>query len=66
MHHLVLRMVCSLLRLLGALFSGAGAANRVRILSPIFCALQRRQQGAGWDGLGGGHLDNVVLKPGIY
>jgi len=25
-------------------------------------ALQRHQWGAGWGGLGGGHLDNVIIK----
>jgi len=47
---------------LRVLFSGAGAANRVTTLSLIFSALQRRQRGAGWGGLGGGHLDNVIIK----
>ena len=61
-HQLVLGMVCSPLLALWALFSGAGAANRVRIITLIFCALQRHQQGAGWGGLGGGHLDNVIIK----
>jgi len=61
-HQLVLGMVCSPLRVLGALFLGAGAANRVRLLSLIFCPLQRGQRGAGWGGLGGGHLDNVIIK----
>ena len=61
-HQLVPRMVCSPLRALRALFLGAGVTNRVRIISLIFCALQRSQRGAGWDGLGGGHLDNVIIK----
>ena len=61
-HQLVLGMVCLPLRALRALFLGAGAANRVRIISLIFGALQRGQRGAGWDGLGGGHLDNVIIK----
>jgi len=59
---LVLRMVCLPLRVLGALFWGAEAANRVRIISLIFCTLQRGQRGVGWGGLGGGHLDNVIIK----
>ena len=61
-HQMVLRMVCSSLRVHGALFLGAGGANRVLILSLIFCALQRHLWGAGQAGLGGGHLDNVVIK----
>jgi len=61
-HQLVLGMVCSPLWVLRALFRGAGAANRVTIISLIFCALQRRQRGTGWGGLGGGHLDNVIIK----
>ena len=55
-------MVCSPLRVLQALFSGAGVANRVRIISLIFGALKRHQRRAGWGGLGGGHLDNVIIK----
>jgi len=46
----------------GRFFLGAGVANRVRIISLIFSALQRGQRGAGWGGLGGGHLDNVIIK----
>ena len=61
-HQLVLGMVCSPLRVVRALFRGAGAANRVTIISLVFCALQRHQRGAGWGGLGGGHLDNVIIK----
>jgi len=61
-HQLVLGMVCSLLRALQALFWGAGVANRVRIISPIFSALQHHQRGAGWGGLGRGHLDNIIIK----
>jgi len=61
-HRLVLGMVCLPLQALRALFLGAGVANRVRIISLIFCALQRGQRGAGWGGLGGGHLDNVIIK----
>jgi len=52
-------MVCLLLQVL---FLRAGVANRVRIISLIFSALQRSQQGAGWGGLGRGHLDNVIIK----
>jgi len=55
-------MVCSLLRVHGAHFLGAGGANRVLIISLIFCALQRHLRGAGWGGLGRGHLDNVAIK----
>jgi len=62
LHQLVFGMVFSLLQALWALFSGAGVANRVRIISLIFSALQRGQRGAGWGGLGGGHLDNVIIK----
>ena len=61
-HQLVLGMVCLLLQAGWALFWGAEAANRVRIISLIFCSLQRHQQGAGWGGLGRGHLDNVIIK----
>ena len=61
-HQLVLGMVCSPLRVLRALFGGAGAVNRVRIMSLIFGALQRHQRGTGWGGLGGGNLDNVIIK----
>ena len=61
-HQLVLGMVCSLLRVLRALFWGAGVTNRVIIISLIICALQRHLRGAGWDGFGGGHLDNVIIK----
>jgi len=59
---MMLRMVCSLLRVHGAHFFGAGGANRVLALSPIFSALQRHLRGAGWGGLGRGHLDNVTVK----
>jgi len=59
---MVPRMVCSSLRAHWALFWGAGGANRVLILSQIFGALQRHLRRAGWDGLGGGHLDNVCNK----
>jgi len=58
-HQLVLRMVCSPLR---ALFLEAGVANRVRIISLIFSVPQRCQQGTGWGGLVGSHLDNVIIK----
>ena len=61
-HQLVLGMVCSPLRALQALFWGAGVANRVGIISLIFSALQRRQRGTGWGGLGVGHLDNGIIK----
>jgi len=59
---MVLRMVCSSLRAHGAHFLGAGGANRVLILTLIFCALQRHLWGAGWGGFGRGHLDNVAIK----
>jgi len=61
-HQLVLGMVCSPLRALRALFLGPVVANRVRVISLIFGALQRGQRGTGWDGLGGGNLDNVIIK----
>ena len=44
------------------LFLGVEGANRVLILSLIFGTLQRHLRRAGWDGLGGGHLDNVAIK----
>jgi len=61
-HQLVLGMVCSPLQALRALFWGAGVANRVRIISLIFCPLERHVRGVGWGGLSRGHLDNVAIK----
>ena len=59
---MVPRMVYSSLQVYWALFWGDGGTNRVIILSLIVGALQCRLQWAGWDGLGGGYLDNVTIK----
>jgi len=45
----------------GAFFKG-GVANRVTIISLIFSTLLHSQREVGWGGLGGGHLDNVIIK----
>ena len=62
LHQLVFRMVCLPLQMLQVLFGGMGATNRVRIIFLIFCALQCCQQRTEWNGLDGGHLDDVVIK----
>jgi len=59
---MVPRMLCSSLRAHWVLFWGVGGANRVLILSLIIGALWHHLWRVGWDGLGGGDLDNVAIQ----
>ena len=47
----MVRIVCLSLQVHAAHFGGAGGANRVLVLSLVFCPLERHLRGAGWGGL---------------